>query len=43
MVDDAEYDKLMAQKATLPKTKFGDAYEPKHVESINILSKANFE
>jgi hypothetical protein len=41
MVDDAEYDSLMAKKANMSKTKFGDAYEPSHVESLNQLSKAN--
>jgi hypothetical protein len=40
-VDDKEYDDLMKKKETMPKTKFGDAYEPKHVESLNQLSKAN--
>lgn len=41
MVDDKEYDELMKVKAELPKTKFGDAYNPKHVESINAISKEN--
>ena len=41
MVDDAEYEQLMAKKASLPKTKFGDAYNPVHVESINKLSVEN--
>jgi hypothetical protein len=41
MVEDAEYEELMAKKAVLPKTKFGDAFEPLHVESINKLSQAN--
>lgn len=40
-VDDDEYDDLMQKKAELPKTKFGDAYNPKHVESINSISKEN--
>jgi kynurenine formamidase len=40
-VEDHEYEELMAKKATMAKTKFGDAFEPKHVESINKLSKAN--
>jgi hypothetical protein len=40
-VDDAEYESLMAKKAALPKTKFGDAFDPAHVESINQLSKQN--
>jgi len=41
MVDDAEYEGLMAKKTSLPKTKFGDAYNPAHVESINKLSVEN--
>lgn len=40
-VDDDEYIELMKKKADLPKTKFGDAYNPKHVESINAISKEN--
>lgn len=40
-VEDDEYDELMAKKATLPKSKFGDCYESKHIESINKLTKAN--
>ena len=40
-VDDARYDELMKKKAAMPKSKFGDAYDPKHVESLNTLSKAN--
>jgi hypothetical protein len=31
----------MKKKAELPKTKFGDAYNPAHIESINAISKAN--
>jgi hypothetical protein len=31
----------MAKKASLPRTKFGDAFDPGHVESINQLSQAN--
>jgi phosphoglycolate phosphatase-like HAD superfamily hydrolase len=41
MVEDAEYDALMAKKAGLPRTKFGDAYDPTHVERINALSRVN--
>jgi hypothetical protein len=40
-VDDSEYDKLMKVKATLPKTKFGDAYNPAHVESLNKITAKN--
>ena len=43
IVDDAEYESLMAKKAAMPKTKFGDAYQPGHVESINKLSKENMK
>jgi kynurenine formamidase len=41
MVSDDEYEELMKQKAQLPKTKFGDAYNPAHIESINAISKSN--
>lgn len=41
MVDDDEYEDLMKLKAELPKTKHGDATNPKHVESINAISKEN--
>jgi hypothetical protein len=40
-VEDAEYEALMARKAELPKTKFGDAYDPAHVAQLNRLSQAN--
>lgn len=40
-VDDKEYDAMMAKKATMPKTRFGDCYDPTHVERLNKLSKAN--
>ena len=43
MVEDAEYEALMAKKASLPKTKFGDAFEPAHVESLNKLTLKNME
>ena len=35
MVEDDEYKSLMAQKASMALTKFGDAYEPAHVQSLN--------
>jgi hypothetical protein len=41
MVEDGEYEVLMAKKASMPKTKFGDAYEINHVEKINQLSQVN--
>jgi arylformamidase len=40
-VEDGEYDALMKKKAGMPRTRFGDAYDPLHVESINALSRAN--
>jgi arylformamidase len=40
-VEDDRYDELMAKKAKLPQTKFGDATDPKHVASIEKLTKAN--
>jgi acyl-CoA reductase-like NAD-dependent aldehyde dehydrogenase len=43
MVDDTEYDELMTRKAAMPRTRFGDAYDPTHLESINKLSQANME
>jgi hypothetical protein len=30
----------MAKKAEMPKTKFGDAYNPQHVENLNAQVKA---
>jgi hypothetical protein len=39
MVDDAEYEEMMARKAALPKTRFGDGYDPGHVESIQRLTR----
>jgi kynurenine formamidase len=38
-VDDDEYEELMARKAQLPKTRFGDCYDPEHVERIEQLTK----
>ena len=40
-VDDDEYVDLMKKAEKMPKTKFGDPYEMKHVESLNKLSAAN--
>lgn len=40
-VEDEEYEQLMAKKAGMSKTKFGDAFDPKHVDSLDKLSKAN--
>lgn len=41
MVDDAEYEVLMAKKAQLSKTKYGDATNPSHIESLNKISAEN--
>jgi kynurenine formamidase len=41
MVEDEEYEELVALKAHLPKSRFGDAFDPAHVERINALSKVN--
>ena len=38
-VEDDHYEELMAKKASMPKTKFGDASDPAHVESLNNLSE----
>jgi hypothetical protein len=38
-VEDDEYDELMARKASMQVTRFGDAFNPAHVEQINALSK----
>jgi hypothetical protein len=40
MVDDDEYEELMAKKATMPKTKFGDAYDPEHVKRLGGRGRA---
>jgi arylformamidase len=40
-VDDERYEQLMAKKESLPKTKFGDAYNPQHVAQLEKLSAAN--
>jgi arylformamidase len=39
-VEDSQYAELMKKKESMPKTKFGDAYNPAHVESLNALSRA---
>jgi len=41
IVDDKEYADLMKKKARMPKTKFGDAFDPAHVKRINKLSAVN--
>lgn len=42
-VEDDEYDELMTKKAAMPQTKFGDAYNPAHVESLNNQVEARAE
>jgi kynurenine formamidase len=43
LVEDDDYAALMKKKATLPKTRFGDGYDPTHVERLNKLTEANIE
>jgi len=38
-VEDEEYAELMARKAGMPQTRFGDCYDPEHVERLNRLSE----
>jgi kynurenine formamidase len=42
-VEDDEYAGLMARKEALPKTRFGDGYDPAHVERLNRLSEIQDE
>lgn len=42
-LEDDEYEALMAKKAAWPKSRFGDAFDPAHVESINKLSAENLK
>ncbi len=39
MVDEDEYKQLIARKMELPKTRFGDCYDPDHVGRINQLTR----
>ena len=41
ILEDGEHAKLMERKAGMSKTRFGDAYEPRHVESIARLTQNN--
>ena len=41
LVDDDEYQALKKKKDSLPKTRFGDASDPAHVERLNELSRIN--
>ena len=38
IVDEAEYEEMMARKAALAKTQFGDGYNPENVENIQWLT-----
>jgi hypothetical protein len=40
-LDDKDYDAVMKKAESMPKTKFGDVYDIKHVESLNKLTNAN--
>lgn len=40
MVDDDEYEELMAKKEAMPKTEFGDCYDPIHVERLGGRGRA---
>ncbi len=40
-MEDKEYDEVMKKAESMPKTKFGDVYDIKHVESLNKLTNAN--
>ncbi len=40
-VEDDRYEELMAKKAGMPKTKYGDAVDPGHVARLDKLSAAN--
>ncbi|HVN54162.1 MAG TPA: cyclase family protein [Anaerolineaceae bacterium] len=40
-LSDEDYEEAMKRKAELPKTRFGDAYNPAHVEQLNAISREN--
>jgi arylformamidase len=42
-VEDDEYDELMAKKEKMPKTRFGDVNDPKHVENLDKIAAKNLE
>ncbi|MBN2501703.1 MAG: cyclase family protein [Anaerolineales bacterium] len=42
-VDDDQYEDLMKKKAGMQQTKFGDAVDPKHIESLEKLAAKNLE
>ncbi len=41
ILEDDEYESALARKTNLPRTRFGDAFIPAHVEQINAVSKLN--
>jgi arylformamidase len=43
ILEDQEYADLIEKKAGMQKTKFGDAFDPLHVESINKHSLENLK
>jgi arylformamidase len=40
-VDDDEYAQLMQRKEAMPRTRYGDAYDPAHTQRIETLSRVN--
>jgi len=40
-VEDDRYEELMKQKEAMSKSRFGDAIDPSHVESLDKISRAN--
>ena len=43
ILEDQAYADVMKKKADWPKTRFGDGFQPAHVESINKLSMENLK
>ena len=43
ILSDGEYAEAMKQKEGMAKTRFGDAFEPGHVENINRLTAENMK
>jgi arylformamidase len=39
LVEEDEYAELMARKALLPTTRFGDCYDPEHIQRTEHLTK----
>jgi arylformamidase len=39
MATDDEYNDLMTWKENLPRNRFGDCYDPQHLDSLNRLTK----